>query len=160
MYELYELASWGLKRLVEMYTSLRGSREKELTCSRGRRCWGHTRPAGFSYFLQFVGISCPNSSKILTRKNQRQFIYWQIQSLTFDFILRRTELRSLSSTSFCLIFLTTSTSWVSAMYCLLEGDVVLASVARVRGVVGNPWPVVVVVRGGVPGGVVDSARQW
>lgn len=68
-------------------------------------------------------------------------------------------MRSLSSTSFCLIFLTTSTSWVSATYRLFEGDDALASVARVLEVAGNPWPIVVVRWGGVPGGVVDSARQ-
>ena len=79
------------------------------------------------------------------------------KTLTFGFIPRRTELRSLSSTSFCLIFLTTSTSWVSAKYRFLESDDALASAVCVRGVTDNPWPVVVV-RGGVPGGVVDSAR--
>ena len=67
-------------------------------------------------------------------------------------------MRSLSSTSISLIFLTTSASWVSVTYLRFDGDDVLASVARVRGVTSNPWPVVVG-RGGVPGGVVDSASQ-
>ena len=67
-------------------------------------------------------------------------------------------MRSLSSTSFSLIFLTTSASCVSVTYRLFAGDDVLVSVARVRGVISDPWPVVVV-RGGVPGGVVDSASQ-
>jgi hypothetical protein len=47
---------------------------------------------------------------------------------------------------------------MSVTYRLFDGDDVLASVARVREVTSKPWPVVVV-RGGVPGGVVDSASQ-
>ena len=90
------------------------SSQKELTWSWGS--WDCTWLAGFPQFLQFISISGPNSSEILIQTNQRQ-CFQNIQNLTFGLILRRTELGSLSSTSFSLIFLTTSASWVSVWPC-------------------------------------------
>jgi len=73
------------------------------------------------------------------------------------FVPRNTVLRSLSSTSFCLIFLTTSTSCVSARYLRFEGDIPAGSARFVPGVEGNAT--VAPLRRGEPGGVVDSATN-
>ena len=74
---------------------------------------------------------------------------------TFGLIPLKTVLRSLNSTSFCLIFFTTSKSWESGTYLRLAGVAAEDSTARVRGVAGSACPPVTL--GGVPGGVVESA---
>lgn len=74
---------------------------------------------------------------------------------TFAFVPRSTVFRSRSSTSFCLIFFTTSISWLSATYLRFAGDA-LASVAP-EGTAGVAKDVVEAVCFGDPTGVVDSA---
>ena len=82
-------------------------------------------------------------------------MYVEESGLTFALIPRRTVFRSLSSTSFCLIFLTTSMSAVSATYLRLRGlDVDSESFDKdaTEGRDEDPRSC-----GGVPGGVVDTA---
>ena len=79
--------------------------------------------------------------------------------LTFGLIPRRTVVRSLSSTSLCLIFFTISTSCASATYRRFDGEE-LGSVAPSLWCVEICAVVELPACGGVPGGVVDSTKKW
>ena len=84
---------------------------------------------------------------------QKKFCRYKLL-LTFGFVPRRTVFRSLSSTSFCLIFLTTSTSCESATYRLFVGDTVCsAEPSAAEGVDADGFC------SGEPGGVVESTSN-
>jgi hypothetical protein len=125
------------------------------TCCRCGRRWGRTSPAGLFQLLQLFAVRRSDTSEVLDMiaRCEKGNLKHETR-LTLGLVPLRTVLRSLSSTSFCLIFLTTSASWASATYRRFEGVAVAASGARERGVTGA-WPPVVL--GGVPGGVDVSA---
>lgn len=81
-----------------------------------------------------------------------QFPTLKVNVHTFALVPLNTVFRSLSSTSFCLIFLTTSTSSVSATYRRLAGDAIDSAIPNdADGVESGA-----AFRSGDPGGVVDS----
>ena len=132
---------------------------KKHTCSWSGGYGTCTRPAGFFQLLQSIGVCHSHCGEVLSSKETVSQLDNSLARslLTLALVPRNTVFRSLCSTSFCLIFLTTSTSCTSVTQRRFKGVAVGASTTRVRGVIGWLCPVV---RGGVPGCAVDTAASF
>lgn len=137
-----------------------GDKRSERTlwrCSSGRRCaWF----ACVFELFEFLSVHGSDRREVLLKIQRWRELIRKIEQspCTFGLVPLSTVFRSLSSTSFCLIFLTTSLSCASATYRRLVGEVVVGGAACVDfwGVEGSARPCREL-GGGVPDGVVDPA---